>query len=83
MSEQTMETKILGRRAELNKFLAFAQDNAHKFVTMEYFRPCGRQVKEPSETGYEVGHVDRPALMRAYVRHVFDQRQREMQGAAA
>jgi hypothetical protein len=81
MVEQTMETRILGRRTELDKFLAFAREHAQKFVTMEYFRPCGRATKEPTGTGYEVGTVDRAALMRAYVKHVFDERQKEMQAA--
>lgn len=74
VGENTMEVRILGQRRELDKFLAFAADNANRFSTVELFTAAGRLTQVPSHASYEVGTVDRPKLMRAYVEHVFQER---------
>lgn len=72
--EDMMEMKIMGQRRELDKFLDFAAKHAHHFSTVELFTACGRPTTVPDRASYEVGTVDRPRLMRAYVQHVFNQR---------
>jgi len=73
--EDMMEAQILGKRKELDKFLAFASANADRFSTIETFTAWGKPTNDPSRISYTVGTVDRPALMRAYVQHVFQERQ--------
>lgn len=72
--ENTMEVRILGQRRELDKFLAFAAKHADRFSTVERFTACGRPTVNPAKVSFEVGTVDRPRLMKAYVQHVFQER---------
>lgn len=72
-----MENTIMGKRTELDKFLMFASVNAEKFATVEMFAVQNgalRRTLDPDKCSYEVGVVDRPALMKAYVKHVWDER---------
>jgi hypothetical protein len=73
MNEEIMEVKILGQRRELDRFLAYAAENAHRFATVERFTAHGRLTTDPNRVSYEVGTVDRPSLMKAYVQHVHNQ----------
>ncbi len=80
MSVQTYGGKmtqatVMGNRSELDKFLAYAAQHAHRFVTMEYFTIHGKVAKHQINTGYEVGTVNRDALMKDYVQYVLRQRQ--------
>lgn len=74
VGENTMEVRILGHRRELDKFLAYAVQHAHKFASFERFTANGRSTLDPEQASVEVGTVDRPKLMRAYVEHVFMER---------
>ncbi len=69
-----MEVQILGNRRELDKFLVFATKHAHQFSTVELFTACGRPTLVPDRASYEVGTVDRPRLMKAYVQHAYQER---------
>lgn len=69
---------VMGKRTELDKFLAFATAHADKFSTVEMWSVQNGSLRRTLDTvqaSYEVGMVDRPALMKAYVKHVWDDRQ--------